>query len=593
MQASVGDRNIETFTASVSPANLRIHHKAKCSTAASEVSHLNDIEFDLDWDARGPAPLDDAIANVWLKPIGNKFSEGFQVEVSANFGFEPVLLEGDGQALQVEMGIKKATVRLHCKNCQPTPISSDDGLSTYTRLETAEEAIEVETENLVKNNGDLQASTSGQDLTMGGAVGLTRTTARNDKTRALVTRQETRKWDAEWQRSGPTAILVGSGKKLLLGQTVAHLNAWHIEIDTSQPFAGIMASLTTRAQWLEFGKIEFSDLKSTVAHKVKALFRGKKSRDQELFMLLLKTLAARGLCSKNNGDAMLAAHVQIMRRADPGDDLNKRRPLTVPPAQGRRSIGIDMSLVEYFLDTNSTQKLKLLRQQGAPAEEIDRIAGRHEEYLNISGKAFNAGAAPHTALGALEFTRANRVNFKMWDQHNSNRSRADLLALGLIVIERGFVFSTVPFKVSSEDALRYAASCTPTLIATREILSDDPQVGSLEIGREIARQFRLRRVSEASHLKTGIALRRWATWLEDRSPAAPLGNSAKSGQPGLDAPSLATPETLERLQGLLNAGIPHKTAAQEVGISKFSLYLWVERGLVKLPNKKRTKPRKV
>jgi hypothetical protein len=560
---------------------------------------LDEIEFVPDHDARGPAPLDPAIANVWLRSISNRYVDGFDLEVSANFGAETVLLEGGGQTLQVEMAVKRAIIELHFKNCRPTPLLTDNGSNTYLYSETTEDVNEAKRETLSKIGGRVRASPLDIPNSPGQAGGgLSGSASRSNNVSKSVTRKATWTRDAEWLRSGPTTLLVGDGERKLSGQPVANFRGWRVEItEISESYSIVMASLTTRAEWLHFGRVKVEGIRSQLASKIKGILQAKKSRDKELFFLLLKTLAANGLHSRTNREATLAAHVQVLRRVDIPDGFINGLPLTLPPAAPRCSIDIEMNILEHFLDLPSSQKVSFVEQQGAPAEELHRIARQYED--STSRRNFFAGTPPPTALEALKFSLGKRVRILEWDSHNREKAREDLVALGLLDIVDGFVVCKVQQGISPEDALRHAAVRAPALLATREILSANPRATGVEIGEEIARRFNRRTTTTTSKLKAGQKLRRWALWLEPHlldpaggSFATRLRISATSRRPGRGAPSHATPETIARLQKAIDEGLRGKAAAKAAGISNSTLYYWEARGLVNIPNKIKRKPRK-
>lgn len=63
-------------------------------------------ELFIDAATRAPAPLDPAIANVFLNSISNRFVDGFDLEVSAFFGTESICLTGTDIEVNVTMSVK-------------------------------------------------------------------------------------------------------------------------------------------------------------------------------------------------------------------------------------------------------------------------------------------------------------------------------------------------------------------------------------------------------------------------------------------------------------------------------------------------------
>ena len=96
--------------------------------------------------------------------------------------------------------------------------------------------------------------------------------------------------------------------------------------------------------------------------------------------------------------------------------------------------------------------------------------------------------------------------------------------------------------------------------------------------------------SEASKLRVGNALRRWAIWLEphlvdptNAKGAARLRISAKSERPGVGAPSFATPENIRKAQAALDQGTRAEDVAKMIGVSRATIYGWSKQGLVSIP----------
>ena len=93
---------------------------------------MDEPDFIVDYDAKAPSPLDPHVANVWLRATSNRFVDGYDLEVSASFGEEMIPLEGDDFSLSVSFGIKKASIDLQFKHCQPDSIFENSG-DTYAR----------------------------------------------------------------------------------------------------------------------------------------------------------------------------------------------------------------------------------------------------------------------------------------------------------------------------------------------------------------------------------------------------------------------------------------------------------------------------
>lgn len=539
---------------------------------------MEEPDFIVDYDAKAPPPLDPHIANVWLRATSNRFVDGYELEVSASFGEEMIPLEGDDFSLSVSFGIKKASIGLQFINCQPDSIF-ERASDTYAREEIDRTRREFGI------GGEVEASAS-TDAPIPDAKGTAKFDASyGGESSTTETRRRTRRW----KQMGPQTIVVEDAGRILEGQLVDREKGWFVKPNPSCDASAVVATLTTRAEWIQFGRVDDLEPSGGIGKRAARFLKGKKSRDKDLFELLLRTLAARGLQNALSRDATLAVYPHVLRKPVALNGLSDARPMAVPAGPPLRSIGVDSSVIGNFLDTDSQGRVAVLKQVGAPSEELQRILSDSRGRNPRSERLFIAGTAPPSALESLEFTlsRGEAVSTGKWDAANKNRSRTDLVALGLIEVRDGRVHSLVPDGASAEDTLRHAAMKAPTLQATREILLEDPHRSGVEIGEEIGARFRRNYNSEASKLRVGNALRRWAIWLEphlvdpgNAKGAARLRISAKSERPGIGAPSLATPETVRKAQEALDQGERAEDVAKMIGVSRATIYGWSKQGIV-------------
>jgi hypothetical protein len=393
---------------------------------------------------------------------------------------------------------------------------------------------------------------------------------------------------------GPQTIEVEDGGRTLEGELVDREKGWFVKLDATKDFSAVVATLTTRAEWIQFGRVEDVEPRGGIGKRAARLLKGKKSRDKELFGLLLRTLAARGLQNALSKDATLAVYLHVLRKPVAPGELDDERPLVVPAGPPLRSIGVDSSLIDSFLNTDSRGRVAVLKKVGAPSEELRRVLDEGNGNVLHAERLFIAGTAPPSALASLKFTMSNdeAVSAGDWDAANQSRSRTDLIALGLIEVRDGKVYRhpLIAGVASAEDALKHAAMKAPTLQATRAILLEDPHCSGVEIGEEIARRFSRNYNTKASKLRVGNALRRWAIWLEphlvdptNANGAARLRVSAKAKRPGVGAPSLATPENVQKAQAALDGGMRAEDVAKMIGVSRSGFYGWDKRGIVTIP----------
>ncbi|MFG6562168.1 hypothetical protein, partial [Sulfitobacter sp. 1A15299] len=251
------------------------------------------------------------------------------------------------------------------------------------------------------------------------------------------------------------------------------------------------------------------------------------------------------------------------------------------------------------IDAPPSERIGILLSNGVADDDLSKSLSSPS--VQEPQVVFNAGSAPPSALYALQLLVDNREPMPVadWESTIRNRSRGDLKALELIDVRDGLVGVTFDGHISAEAALRYAAAKTPTLVATREILLNDPEASGEEIASEIAERFARKYNTKSTRLRVGNALRRWAVWLEPHlvdprggNRAQRLAISAHATQPGVGAPSMAVPEVLDRVQRVLDDGLRGAAAAEAAGIPRSTLYHWESKGLVKIPNKQSRKRRK-
>ncbi|WP_416369674.1 hypothetical protein [Tritonibacter mobilis] len=542
---------------------------------------MDEPDFIIDYDAKAPSPLDPHIANVWLRATSNRFIEGYELEISASFGEEMIPLEGDDFSLSISFGLKKASIDLQFKHCQPDPIF-DGSRDTYSKEDV------THTQRGWGIEADVEAGAS----TNAGAPHATAAGNGGFDFRNETTSTESRKRTRRWNQMGPQTIEVEDGGRTLEGQLVDREKGWFVKPDATKNFSAVVASLTTRAEWIHFGKVDDVESKGGIGKRAARFLQSKKTRDKELFGLLLRTLAARGLQTALNRDATLAVYLHVLRKPVALGSLDEERPLVVPSGPALRSIGVDSSVISSFLDADARGRVGVLRGVGVPSEELQRVLSENGGDGPRTERLFIAGTAPPSALLSLEYTMASEepIPTSDWDAENPTRCRTDLVSLGLIEVRNGLVHSLVADDASAENTLRHAAMKAATLQATREILLEDPHRTGVEIGEEIGRRFNRNFNTKASKLRVGNALRRWAIWLEphiadptNAKGAARLRVSAKSERPGVGAPSLATPENVEKAQAALDDGMRAEDVAKMIGVSRSGFYGWAKRGIVNIP----------
>ncbi len=164
---------------------------------------------------------------------------------------------------------------------------------------------------------------------------------------------------------GPQTIVVEDAGRILEGQLVDREKGWFVQPNPSCDASAVVATLTTRAEWIQFGRVDDVEPSGGIGKRAARFLKGKKSRDKDLFCLLLRTLAARGLQNALSRDATLAVYPHVLRKPVALDGLSGARPMAVPAGTPLRSIGVDSAVIDNFLNSDSQGRLAVLKQVGA------------------------------------------------------------------------------------------------------------------------------------------------------------------------------------------------------------------------------------
>ena len=546
----------------------------------------DECDFEPDDSIVGPTPLDPDIANVWLRTKSNSYADGYPLELLASFGKEIVVLGDQKLRIPVEISFEKAAIDVRFSGCSLSPIfdvASDEYSYRKTSILAHGVGANAEAEGSLtsdKPQGFLRAKITGKAHSK-----------RESEQQQSVLRNR------QWRRTGEHRVQLMAREGFLDGEVINNEPAWFVTPKNGTEQIYVEARLTTRAEWIVFGAINTSDASGEGAKSLAAWYRRASTRDKELYRLLLSTLVAKGLQPDHSHDATLAVFAHVMRRIDP--DRAGLLSVTVP-ASGVRHVAFDSTPLLEFQAAPPEKQISLLQAQGAPLGSLNRILSKSGEMPKPSRGLFNAGSAPPTALAALRAcieADNSQLSTEEWDRINKNRSRQDLIALGLISVEDKVITSLVPNGIDPEEALRYEARKAPMLRKARNILLDNPRASGVEIGDAVGREFNRRYDSDASKLRVGNSLRRWAFWLEEGliDPQNPGGLArlravTKRTNPVFGAPTAATEDNLDMAQRALDAGQKAEDIARRLGVSRAAFYRWAKIGLLSLPSK-RKKPR--
>jgi hypothetical protein len=551
-----------------------------------------DKDFFLDYNAKAPAPLDPAIANAFLRLISNRFSDGFDVEVSAFFGEERVFLSGEDLGLSLNMSLNRAALQIHFKNCEASLLEDENNQKNaeWSIKQVRKVNSGKATMRNVNVSLDVSVATS-LEQTIGSAGGAFKGdggigTTNNSETQAVAERTV-----GNWSMNSATGILVGTHTQPLSGTEVERFKGWRVKPKPNSDVLAVVAILSTRADWINFSNVDDDSFTGRIGRKAKKLFRSKRQEKKEYFNLLLKTLAEKGLsASENIGDAILAVAVQVLRVNSESDADYAPVAVVLENQSPSRKIDIDSQSIDHFLNLDDGEEVKFLKELGVSESSIISVTNKYTDNRKSKRGIFSAGSTPIRALEALRnlSEKGEPMRIEEWDSKQIGRVRTDLVNLGIVSVENGFVSPSYSYREDPELALRHAAAKTPMLVTARSILIENPNASAEEIMKGVSASHAKTYNSEASITRIGNALRRWTFWLEPHLIDPEGGSKSKmyrlgalSNQSRKGHETLATPDNLAIAQKALDNGLGRKGAAELLGVHENTIRLWITKGLLK------------
>lgn len=539
-------------------------------------------DFERDLSVSIPAPLDPHIASVWLGADTNSYADGFPLKLTASFGEEFVTLGDTGLKISVKMSLRKAAISIRFSGCTVDSIM-DESPDEYRR-----------TTNYSHGKGYDLSGALDAGFENSGFLGKVRGKADSSKNKSETHGEElrgTKQWRRTTEHSLELAVVNGQlSREVLSGHSM-----WFVKPRPKTESVQVLAELTARADWIQFGKLDEEEIGGKNAGKFSGWWKRASKRDKELYKLLMSKLVEKGLQSTESRDATLAVFPYALRRYDPSGFCKAPTMLS----QSVREIAVDTTPLIEFTEATPEAQIELLHAYRAPMGSMNRILVKAKERPAPERGMFTAVSAPPTVLEALKKcaeAEGGQLSLDDWDIPNKNHNRHDLLALKLIAVEGDMVVSLVPSGVDPEASLRYEARKAPMLQKAREVLLENSNAKGVEIGEVVGRAFNRRYNSEKSKLRVGNALRRWVFWLEEdlidpqnSNGLATLRASARNERSGIGAPTAATPENLALAQGALDRGERPEDIAKHIGVSRATLYGWGGRGLLILPSKRKSK----
>lgn len=172
-------------------------------------------------------------------------------------------------------------------------------------------------------------------------------------------------------------------------------------------------------------------------------------------------------------------------------------------------------LLRWFIGTG------LLAHRGL-AFEVARDGGITQLPSVVSGSRsyshFMGDAPPESTIPALAAIASGPIDKVVFERQFGRNPGAVLRALGLAYQDERFIELIKPLNDTPENVLKEAVSRAHTVRFARRVLKDSPGITGEALGHALASYLGLE-WSVGSMRRSGGALKRWATWLED-APAS-------------------------------------------------------------------------
>ncbi len=552
---------------------------------------MEEVELFIDPNIAAPAPLDRAIANTVLRSYSNRYSDGFDLEVSAFFGAERVTIVGEDLIFSAKLAIKRASVELHFKNCNASllEINAND-ISDEWSVREIRRFDNSQTRDAAfgsKLSGNVKSSTDGSNADADMNV-----SAETRQAFGLKSGQELEasRTTQNWSMNSDSSILIGRMDQYLSGMELDGFRGWRVLPDLAAEYSAVISILSVRSDWIDFSEIEAVPTSGKLGEKVRRLFASKKEQKKAYFKLLLAELAARGLQTDNGSeDANLAVSMQVLRAENSDDVVVDVKPFAVSQHPDKRGIGVDSALVAEFLNRSTEEGREMLAGLGVSQSKLAEVDAQYVHQKKSTRGLFTAGSTPIRAIEALRIFRANsgELTISEADRLLPSKTRTDLVNLGVLKVQSQKIYADDMSDRSEEEEIRFAAVKAPTLLTARRILVGKPSATAIEIIDAISFEHGKDYTTEGSKIRVGNALKRWCFWLEPHlidpdggSTSEMLKIAATSNQAGRGRTSIATPENLAIAQRGLDEGLSKPEIAKKFGVATNTVYIWIRKGLL-------------
>lgn len=515
-----------------------------------------------------PGPLDPAIASLFLKTRSNRVTEGYDLSISAYFGSERVQLIGDDFSVNVEISIDKAQIELEFVRCVPSLIEPDKGENSDERR--IEQRLKA-TRHQVGRRGILLKGQLSEKSTATGTAELSFDLASSNDSEVDIVRDR-----KNWKRIGHKTILIGTVVGDLEGMEIDDFEGWRVIPDDVAVTSGVVAILSVREDWINFVKVYSDTFTGHIGQKARELFQSGDKRRQQLFTLLLRHLSAMGLSQPSNpNQAILAVQPFVVR-----PEIENATSTLSEPASG--TVPLDAMKLDQFFGSQGNE-VEFLISMGVGHQYIRSST----EIPRPKRGLFTALSSPLKALEAYEMIcKRKSMPRSELEELVTKRVATDLKNLGLIKSKDSALFLVAREVRDAEDMLSFAAAKAETITMTRSILLQDSSASGEEISEMLITKFGKSYSTDASKIRVGNGLKRWARWLEPHlvdpinPEAARLRVSALEKSYAVGRRSMATPENVAIAKAAIAEGKDDRSVARLIGVHANTIKRWRNEGFL-------------
>lgn len=529
----------------------------------------NSEELVVDDDVVSPAPLDPLIASLTLRTKTNNVTEGYDLSLSAFFGSERVLLTGEDFSVNVDISLARAKIELEFVRCHPSAIeTNNDDSSDEWRIEQKW----ANTHNRKRGVKTLLKAVVSNNLNVSGAAEL-----EYESSRSNAGELEASRTIKNWQKVNKNTVVVGRGERELDGKEIYDFEGWRVIPDDTSVASGVKATLSVRENWINLIQIHNDSFLGSIGKKANDLFKSNDKDRQELFGFLLRHLATMGLSKPNNPkEAILDVEHFVVR-----PDIENATSANSAPAMG--NVVLDSMVIDGFLNSSPGTELETLISMGITHQIIRENTAQAKPKRGL----FLGMSSPLKALEAYKII-SERKSMPRTELEKMVKGRVaqDLTNLGLVKSKNNVLYLSSDNGKDPEDMLRYSAARAETVMTTRAILMHDPSAENKEIAEMLITKFGKMYSSDASKVRVGNTLMRWARWLEPHliDPNSVIGvklrASALDKTYAFGAPSMATPENVAIAKAAIEAGETNVLIAETIGVTPQTIYRWKKTGVL-------------